>query len=340
MVVEEPIADGEAGRGDHAVGLQQLGRLVAVARGGPGADVLVQLLARGEAALGAAEALVERPVRALQRLDHAGPVGVVVNLEDEPVVVAGAGEDAGGSARHLAVAERAGDAAVQLAVEQRGRERRDHRLPHRDVDVGALAGEAAPFEGAQREQRGVQPDVGVGVGVAHAERRFACVADEAVEAGDAADGGAVGAEAGVDPVLPGKRLRDHDDVRPQLAQLLVAEAEPGQRPGPPVLDQDVGVRDDAAQHLAALVRLEVEREAALVARGVVEERVLVRVVLRPDDRPPPPRDVEVRARLDLDHVRAEVGQHLPADRAGPDHAEVEHADALEDVERGRALSVR
>ena len=55
---------------------------------------------------------------------------------------------------------------------------------------------------------------------------------------------------------------------------LVVESELRQRPGTEVLDHDVGLRDQALEHRAALRLLEVERHAFLVAVDAQEIRAL------------------------------------------------------------------
>jgi hypothetical protein len=71
--------------------------------------------------------------------------------------------------------------------------------------------------------------------------------------------------------------------------------------------------------------LEVEHDRALVAVGGV---VVGRAPLRIRRRQPAPRVVAGR-RLDLDHIRPEVAERLPDERAGEHPREIDHEDPIE-----------
>ena len=114
---------------------------------------------------------------------------------------------------------------------------------------------------------------------------------------------------------PGLSLRERVVAEPQLFHGAVAE----------VLGEDVGVAHHAQQDLASARVLEVDRDAALVAvhhqerrRDAVDARLAVAA-----------RIVAARQLLDLDHVRAHVGQHHAAGRPGHDLRQLEHAHARE-----------
>ena len=79
-------------------------------------------------------------------------------------------------------------------------------------------------------------------------------------------------------VLPVAGDRAVDDLRVDLAQRLVADAEPVEHARAEGLEHDVGVAHQAQQHLAAGLRLEVEPDRALAAVQREEQRRLRRVL--------------------------------------------------------------
>src|SRR5215211_5576618 len=121
-----------------------------------------------------------------------------------------------------------------------------------------------------------------------------------------------------------------DDARVRVDHTRVVEAEPFERPGAEVRDDDVCAVAQIACGGAVGGAAQVEHERALVAVRRVEVRRAAALVER---RPPPARIVSLR-RLDLDDVRPEVAQRL-ADQRPREHArEVGHEEA---VERGGHL---
>jgi hypothetical protein len=107
-----------------------------------------------------------------------------------------------------------------------------------------------------------------------------------------------------------------------LVQVGIAEAQPFHRAGCEVLDQHVGGRDQAPKHLRAARRLQVEDDPTLVAVHHQERRRLVADLGR--DRMA--RIVAIGRFLDLDHIRAHVGQH---ERAGRPRHHVREVDDLQ-----------
>ena len=133
--------------------------------------------------------------------------------------------------------------------------------------------------------------------------------------------------------------REVHEVRVERGERGVPEPEPGQPTDPVVLDQHVRRAEEAPQDLAPGVGLEVDTDRALVpvdgeevgggarARGSVTD----------PRRSPAPRRVAV-GRLDLDHVRAEVGEQHRAVRPGEDRRAVGDPDPGERPEAGLELA--
>ena len=116
---------------------------------------------------------------------------------------------------------------------------------------------------------------------------------------------------GVRAVLPERRDRDEHQPWVELRQPLVAEAEPVHLPRRGGLQDDVGRRREALEAGAAGRGLQIKNDAALI--GVVGEPVqpLLGVGVVVDEGRPAAGRVAA-GRLDLDHIRAEVGEELAA----------------------------
>ena len=197
--------------------------------------------------------------------------------------------------------------AGALAVVERARDRHRRGQPRRVVDdrrAGVLRG--ALVVGAA--DHGHQPGVGGHRAVRRRLERSRALA-------------AVGADLAV------------DEAGVEGGEQLVTHAEAFRDAGPHVVHQHVEARDEALdQRLAALV-LEVDGDRALAAVERLEALALagydgadVAVVL-------------ALARLDLDHVGAEVGEVDAAVRPCGDLRELEHAHAVEGTGRHRRSSV-
>ena len=114
----------------------------------------------------------------------------------------------------------------------------------------------------------------------------------------------------------------HDEPGVELVQPVGPEPPALHHAGPEVLDQHVGVRDEALEQLAALGPAEVERDGALVARDDLPPQAVAVLAVAVGAR-----GVAARV-LDLDHVGAVVAEQHRGDRRGVDRAQVEHADAV------------
>src|SRR5206468_6572380 len=123
------------------------------------------------------------------------------------------------------------------------------------------------------------------------------------------------------------------DVGSHAANVLVVEAPFGDDAAAVVLGDHVCRGAEMERELAAAWRAQVEAHALLPAAFDVERPAAVRLVALERHEP---QEVEVRARLDLDHFRTELAQEaaeLGHDRAD---AEVHGADAGERRGHGRA----
>ena len=125
------------------------------------------------------------------------------------------------------------------------------------------------------------------------------------------------------------RDRAVDDPGVDLAHALVADAEPVEDTGTEGLEHDVVLAHQAQQHLAPALALEIDADRALVAVQRQEQRRL-RAVIGTLDIGRGPADVVAHAGvLDLQDLRAEVGEQQRAEAAGQQAREVEDADAFQ-----------
>ncbi len=117
----------------------------------------------------------------------------------------------------------------------------------------------------------------------------------------------------------------HDQTRMTGPQLGCAHRQGQQGRRAQVGDQNVGRGQEPVGHHAAAGQPKVEDDASPGAVVHLEARVDPRRVARLDQAAAPGR---VAARwLDLDHVRAPVGQHCGARRAGREAADLDDPDA-------------
>ena len=122
------------------------------------------------------------------------------------------------------------------------------------------------------------------------------------------------------------RNRCDDDVLAQLAERLIAEVEAVEIARSEVLDHDIGSWHQLAELLAIGLVFEIEGDAALAGVLVEEVEAAVGAWLVANERRYVARGIAA-GRLDLDDVRAQVGQQLRA--VGAHLArQVEHTDAF------------
>ena len=133
----------------------------------------------------------------------------------------------------------------------------------------------------------------------------------------------VGGAARQRPGLPEARAGGVDQFRIAPGERLPSIAEPRQRAGPEILDENVGAGEKPLEQGAVIVRPEVEGDALLAA---VERHEIGGFAVHP--RPVGAR-VVAAGRLDLDHPRAEVRQDHGAERPRQHAGQVEHKDIRE-----------
>ena len=211
-----------------------------------------------------------------------------------------------------------------------------------EVEETALAGAVRLHDGRDHHAGGEQRDDLVGIVDVHARdaRLLALVAGQR---SDARGGVERAAERDVHALRPGVALAgDRGEHQPRVggAQVLVAQARAIEHAAAEVLDHDVAVLRQIADHALPGLRLEVERQAALVAIGEAELRRAVPpavvIVHLADDA----EGIEVGARFDLQHVGAEIGQHGRCVGAGGQKAEVEHAHTGQRTFHGAGLGAK
>src|SRR6185436_2095098 len=123
----------------------------------------------------------------------------------------------------------------------------------------------------------------------------------------------------VGTVLPESRYGAVDDALVALARSLVVEAQAFQGVHAEVLDDDVALLDQLEEQLLPFGLLQIDDDAALVA--VQADEIGGLAVLERDA--PHAREIARAGRLELDHLRAEVGEHRRAERAREGVGEVQ-----------------
>ena len=204
----------------------------------------------------------------------------------------------------------------------------DHRLHEqrgRDRERGARAGDRVP----RREGQLHRLAVGVGVVGERAGVREAVAAVHVeVEV--------LGAVVALRPRRAERRDRGDDQLREAILEARVVQPQPLRLGRRQVLDEDVCLREQIQQQLAALVRLDVEAEAELVGVEVHEREAALAVleVARVG------RDRAGRVTLgvlDLDHLGAEVGEQLAGVGRGEEAAVLDDRDAFQQAPGGLAV---
>ena len=294
----------------------------------PFGDPVVEIGRTRETRRGVVERGIGRPRGLAHRGAQPAPVGVVTARDRDPLFVAGAPVETPRRALLAAVAERHHRPRVDaLGGEQVG-ERAGDRFDLRDLRVRARV--RAPHASDQRRQRddGAQA---TGV-VIRVDRRRArgvvavCVVPEVEQPAGALAGGAVPAPVGPRAVRSHELTRHHHDVRVHRDEIGEAETQVVHRPGRVVLDHDVGVLGEPEEQVVALRGLGVRAEPELrAARRDERGRELA--------AGHGAHEVGVRARLDLDDLRAVLGE-APSDFHA-DCADAEVHDAHTRERRGR-----
>src|SRR5487761_1181083 len=199
-----------------------------------------------------------------------------------------------------------------------------HRpVQHRGVDPAPLRPPAGRHQRAEDGDGGLEaaaPDI------RHLDRQgYGWAIPGAVEPEGAGGSQVIEVVAGArgeGTVLPVTGDRAHDQPRIARVEGIPAKTEPGHDARAVAFDEHIGVLDQAEEEVAAQGRLEVQGEAALVAVDGVEQDALA-----VDKRWGPAQVVATAGLLDLDHVRAHVGQEHGAEGAGQEAGQVEYSDA-------------
>ena len=194
----------------------------------------------------------------------------------------------------------------------------------RDVHALAASPRRPVGERGERTHRRLHPHPHGGLGDAHPHRFSALLARQRHRPGQGHDLEVEGGEVAVGSFLAEGRDRHDDEAGIPPTQDVVLEPPAAQRPRREALEQEVGPLGEPKQEPAVLLAVEVQRDAPLAGIGGEPEEALgsAAVVSLPARRPAP-RGI-APGRLDLDHVRPEVGEHLPGQE--PQGArQVEHA---------------
>ena len=146
----------------------------------------------------------------------------------------------------------------------------DLRLQQRGLHPLAFAGDLALQQGDERAHGGVVAAGEIGNRHADAHRALAGQTGDRHQAAHALGDLVEARTVGIGAVLAEAGQAHVDEPRIDRAQRLVVDAEPLLHVGPVVLDQHVGGGRQLLQDRDALGRLEVERDAALVAVQVEE----------------------------------------------------------------------
>src|SRR5215470_15283583 len=286
---------------------------------------LDQLRLVGEALGEAREPRIIDELRQLHPLDESLPELVLVAEDDDPPVPRGevlSGNE-GLVARvrdglGLPVAVQRPDGKVGEHAHRGVEEGHVHIAPH----AGALRLEEADHEAehprvAAREVDDAHPALaGRAVRLA-GDAHVACVAlDQVIEA----------RLAGSRPTAPETAQRAAHDARVHALEGLVGQAETGREIAAHVIEEGVRNLDQIVQHRAPGLMLQVEGERL---RATVEGLEVERVLLVEIGRNVARAVAAHRGVLDLDDLRAQVGQHLGAERAGSELGDGEDANSVE-----------
>ena len=201
---------------------------------------------------------------------------------------------------------------------------RDHRLEHGHFDVSTLAGPLAPEEGRQDGVGRDQSRSLVGGDRRKVLRLARLALHERGAAREALDDVVVGGQPAVRTVLPEAVQADVDQARVAGEHRRRLDAQRGELLGTDAVHENVGGVDQLHQRRASFFALEVEHGAALAAVDAHEDGAHASFRGRTGEA----RGVALGG-LDLDDVRAVVGEDLARIGTEHDRAQVEHPHALQ-----------
>ena len=313
---------------------QRLLPVVGIARQQDRFERVAQLRVVRAPTLARREALVRRKLRGGR---ETRPLGVVQDRQEDPAAARPVQAIAGRETGQLRVHERALGLAdvAQEVVGIRVGVGEQHVHPDRLARAVPLAREQAQQGGRGDHHR----RVGIGVGLVGAHqlaRRLADLGERPALRGRHARAGLVqgtatgrarhgmrGGPPRAGSVRPVAVCGDPDDVGAQCPRLLVGQPQAFGDTRAEVVHQHVGEGDQALQHFAPGGRLQVDGDALLAGVGLhrhhaLREQVAVRIS---------------RGQLDLDHARAEVGEHAGGQRGGDDRRDLQDRHARQRAAR-------
>ena len=320
----------------NTVGLQKRRGSLGVAPDGPGAQPRAERLGDVEACCDAVERRVVFPAEC--RLEPE-PGGVIGDGDGDPAIVTGRGVDAVRSARRRFVpphrmrvddGARVGGTGVVVSVEVHLADevRRSFGLGH--VDQLALAGAVAVGQrGQQCHREHLAGDVVGMVQRGAAGERTVAIAPQVHEPGEACVEWSVRGHLRVRTSPAVALRRDIDHRRVHRAYVVVTETRAIENRAAVVLGHDVSGRAERMSEVTAFVGREIDRHTCASPTLGVEGEGLVDLAAGGAAQ-----YVGVSDRLDLDDLGAEFGQHTAHLGHHGRHAELDHA---EPVEQQRAV---
>ncbi len=200
-------------------------------------------------------------------------------------------------------------AAIDVA--ELGGEQREHAFGHRDVEVRAAAGALPPDERAEDRGRAPQRTAGEIRDLHSRHLRRAVARSRHRERARERD--VVEVVTGAMRVRPGLAVaadRAHDDARISRGERRVADAELVHHARAKALDDDIRALDHREERVARRGLFEIERERALAA--IDREKPARHAALQWWQRAQIITELRI---LDLDDIRAHVGEHHREERA-------------------------
>ncbi len=255
-----------------------------------------------------------------EHLHQLGEQRVVRCAESDVAAVAGL-EQLIGCGEAMAVAERLRGLAGLQIFRRFPRRRRDCGLDQRDVGDATFAVACRADKAGERGIGRKQCAEHVRRLYARPHRHLAGLAGDGQDAGERLDDQVDSSAPPLRSALPKARHRGVDDARIDLLHLRGTEAELVERARPRRLQEYVRLRRKLEQDIDRLRPLEIEHQAALVAveRGEAHALALA-------DRRCGAAHVALR-RLDLDDIRAHVGEQRAGERPSDEVRELDDADS-------------
>ena len=205
----------------------------------------------------------------------------------------------------------------------------DDRIEHRNVDELTLAGLFPLVEREQNADRRVHAGCDIGDGDAGA-RRLVRITGGGDDAAFALNQQIVSLHVAIRTVLTVTGERAIDQPRIEFRQLFVTEPKPAGDAGRIVFEKDIRSLRQLLKNLPPLIFLHIDRQAALVA---IEPNVTGGQSLH--DRIPGANHVADARPLDLDHLRAHVGQQTSRERPREHLLESKNLNSIQRARRFR-----